>query len=196
MRILVSIVLAVFICTYSVELRSQQLQYDIIWLGKIGKLKIVKTQNNSYTHIETNSEVKLPFYKLNWVTTSTEENGQLRASNYAQLLNDKPREYTNIAYINDSSWHKENDIGEKELISIKSKFKVSDLYFEEPLNQSFIFSERFGRPIEIIDKGNSHYRLLLPDGNHCDFFYENGICTNVKARNGSRTIKFVLREEG
>ena len=196
MRILASIVLASLLCSNAAELHSQHLQYDIIWLGKIGKLSIVKTQNNRYTYIETNSEVKLPFYKLNWVTTAKEEDGQLRESNYAQLLNDKTREYTDIAYINDSSWQKQNDVGEKELIQINSELNVSDLYFEEPLNQSYIFSERFGRPIEIVDKGNSQYRLLLPDGNHCDFFYENGICINVKAKNGSRTIKFVLKEKG
>jgi hypothetical protein len=194
MKIMTVAIALLLLCFYSGNMRAQQLQYDIIWLGKVGKLKISKTQEKLFTLIETNSEVKIPFYKLNWVTSATMKNGQLWTSNYAQLLNDKRREFTDIAYVNDSSWQKQSDAAEKELIKIDHKFNVSDLYFEEPVNQNFVFSERFGKTVKIVDKGDGHYRLLLPDGNHCDFFYEEGICTNVKAKNGSRTIKFVLRD--
>jgi len=178
------------------EVSSQQLQYDIIWLGKIGKLNISKTQNEAYSYIETNSEVKLPFYKLNWITTTKVLNGELKTSNYSQLLNNKKREYTEIEYLNDSIWQLVNDVGETEFIHIKHKFNVSDLYFNEPLNEKYVFSERFGKPVELVHKGDSHYRLMLPDDNYCDFFYEEGVCTNVEAKNGSRTIRFVLLDEG
>ena len=195
MRRLSSAILILMLLFALSEVKSQQLQYDIIWLGKVGNLSINKTQNNEYSFIETNSEVRLPFYKLNWVTTTKVQNGQLLSSNYAQLLNNKKREYTDIEHLKDSSWQVINDVGKKEFIQIKNSFNVSDLYFREPINEKYIFSERFGVPIELVQTGDSEYRLLLPDGNHCDFFYKEGVCTNVKAKNGSRTIKFVLRED-
>ena len=163
---------------------AQRLEYDIIWLGKVGKLHIHKTINEDTQQIETNSEVKLPFYKLNWITTASFKNGRLMASNYRQLLNDKKREYTEISMTSDSTWKMTNDLGHHSFIDIKNPFFVSRLYFEEPLKEQFVFSERYAQPLELINYGNGHYQLLLPDGNTCDYFYEDGKCKKVKAKNG------------
>ena len=192
MKIITTLICGLLILISSLLAHSQQLEYNIIWLGKIGKLHIKKTEKDDYSFIETNSEVKIPFHKLNWVTTTTELNGQLKTSNYAQLLNDKKREYTEIDHTNDTIWQVNYESGKEEHISIKHNLNVSDLYFEEPVNETYIFSERFGQPLEIENKGKGHYRLMLPDKNYCDYFYTEGICTNVKAKNGRRTIKFVL----
>ena len=177
----------------SFEADAQKLEYDIIWLGKVGKLKINKTITDEYSFIETNSTVKVPFYRFNWITNTKYADGQLQSSNYAQLLNDKRREYTEIDFVNDSLWQVVFDDGEQEMICIKNHFIVSNLYYKEPVDQKYIFSERFGKPLELVVKGDGHYRLLLPDKNYCDFFYEEGVCTIVKAKNGPRTIKFVLQ---
>lgn len=175
---------------------GQQLEYDIIWLGKIGKLQIDKTDQDAYSTIETNSEVKIPFYRFNWITRASFFNGKLQTSDYEQLLNDEKREYTTIDQVNDSIWQIVNDAGKKEFISIKLQFNVSQLYFEEPVNEHYVFSERFGIPVEVEHKGKGQYRLLLPDKNYCDYFYEEGVCTTVKAKNGGKTIKFVLANRG
>lgn len=195
MRKMTALICGFLILISSLQAYSQQLEYNIIWLRKIGKLHIKKTKKDDYSFIETNSEVKIPFYKLNWVTSTTEFNGRLKTSNYAQLLNDKKREYTEIDHTNDTIWQVNYDSGVEEFISIKHNLNVSDLYFEEPVNETYIFSERFGQPLEIENKGKGHYRLMLPDKNYCDYFYTEGICTSVKAKNGSRTIKFVLSEK-
>lgn len=195
MRNTLSLSLFFLILCLFTEGNCQQLEYDIIWLGKIGKLRIDKQDQESFSSIETISEVKVPFYKLNWVTKVTYLDGKIQSSDYSQLLNDKKREYMEIEQVNDSTWQTLNDEGKKELISIEPEFNVSQLYFTEPINEKYIFSERFGLPIELENKGKGHYRLLLPDKNYCDFFYEEGICKRVKAKNGSKTIKFVLADQ-
>lgn len=183
------------VCSSIFSSSGQQLEYDIIWLGKIGKLHINKIVDNESLFIETNSEVKIPFYKFNWITSTMVINGKLQSSTYQQLLNDNKREFTEINYTSDNLWQVLNNDGKKDPINIKNQFYVSRLYFEEPVNEKYIFSERFGEPLELINNGNGHYKLLLPDNNFCEYFYENGICKLVKAKNGNRTIKMVLSEE-
>lgn len=196
MKSLLSLILGLSLIFISHEVNSQQLEYDIIWLGKIGKLHISKTQKEAESTIETSSEVKIPFYKLNWITSTSVIDGQLQSSNYAQLLNNKKREFTDIDYITDDNWQIINDNGQNELIKIRHKFNVSDLYFEEPVDEQFIFSERYGRPFELVNKGNGQYRLLLPDKNYSDYFYDDGVCTIVKAKSGTKTFRFVLNDKG
>lgn len=170
----------------------QQLEYDIVWLGKVGKLNISKTTDAKSTQIETISEVKIPFYKLNWITDARIVDGQLQSSNYSQLLNEKKNEFMEITQISDSSWQVASDNGNTKPIKIHHPFFVSQLYFTEPKDIDHVFSERFAQSLKLIDQGNGHYKLLLPDGNHCEYFYESGLCKLVKAKNGSKTIKMVL----
>ena len=64
MKNLMALILGFLFIISCFEAKSQKLEYDIIWLGKIGKLHINKTKKEAYSFIETNSEVKVPFYKL------------------------------------------------------------------------------------------------------------------------------------
>jgi hypothetical protein len=181
-------------CFFNMSIQAQKLEYDIIWLGKIGKLSITKTSTDNTHTIETNSEVKIPFYSFNWITKTKSVNGQLSTAEYRQLLNQKKREGSYISFIDQDNWQFTNTDGEKQTIKIKDQFYVSRLYYQEPLGEKYIFSERFGKSLELIDHGNGHYKLLLPEDNYCEYFYENGICKIVKAKNGSRTIKMILSQ--
>ncbi len=174
---------------------QNELVYDIHWFGKVGKLSINQVQQYDTIIITTNSEVKVPFYKFNWITTTSQKNGLLSSSSYSQLLNDQTREFTDIRPTKTGKWMLTNDLGKKEEIDIPHTFLVSMLYFQEPLNEKYVFSERFGQSLSIINLGNGHYKLMLPDNNYCEYFYENGVCMVVKAKNGSRTIKMTLSQK-
>jgi hypothetical protein len=190
-RILIPLIIVV--CWSNVVV-GQQREYKIKWLGTIGKLYVNKSIKNDSLVIETNAVVKIPFYRINWITTTTSINGILQTSHYRQLLNDKRREFTEISLDPNNLWEMTGSDGLKESIDISHQFYVSRSYFEEPVNQEYIFSERFGKSLELVHQGNGHYRLLLPDDNYSEYFYENGICKLVKAKNGSRTIKMVLSD--
>jgi hypothetical protein len=192
MRLILIFAFALLIpsCTF-----AQKLEFDIVWFGKIGKLYINKSVENDTTLIETSSVVKIPFYKLSWATSLSCINGKLTTSIYQQLLNDNKREFTEINIKADNLWQVIDNLGKQETISIDHPFYVSDLYYKEPVNVDYIFSERFGKSLQIINNGNGHYTLMLPDDNLCEYFYENGICKIVKAKNGSRTIKMVRNED-
>jgi hypothetical protein len=193
MKIKLILLLAIALM-FQPKVHAQKLEFDIIWLGKIGKLHIQRTADEDSTFTSINSVVKIPFYKLTWATTLTTSNGELTTSNYQQLLNDNKREFTEITMKADNLWQLTDNEGKKETITIRHLFYVSDLYFKEPVNEAYIFSERFGRSLPIVNNGNGHYTLMLPDDNDCEYFYENGLCKMVKAKNGSRTIKMVLNE--
>lgn len=174
---------------------QSELIYDIHWFGKVGQLTIRQEHQNDTLTIITKSEVKVPFYKFNWITTTSQNNGKLSSSSYSQLLNDETREFTNIRPTKGGKWIMTNDLGKKEEIDITNKFLVSMLYIKEPLNEQYVFSERFGHGLAIINLGDGHYKLMLPDDNYCEYFYTNGVCTLVKAKNGSRTIKMTLAQK-
>jgi len=174
---------------------QSNLVYDIHWFGKVGMLSINHIEQNDTIIITTKSEVKVPFYKFNWVTTTCQKNGELCSSSYSQLLNDQIREFTDIQLTKAGKWILTNDLGKKEEIIISQEFLVSMLYFKEPLNEKWVFSERFGQELSIINLGDSHYKLLLPDDNYCEYVYKNGVCTEVKAKNGSRIIKMTLSQK-
>ena len=154
------------------KLHAQKLEFDIIWLGKIGKLHIQRTADEDSTCTSINSVVKIPFYKLSWATTLSTIDGKLATSIYQQLLNNNKREFTEITMKADNLWQLTDNEGKKETITIRHLFYVSDLYFKEPVNEAYIFSERFGRSLPIINNGNGHYTLMLPDDNDCEYFYE------------------------
>ena len=69
---------------------------------------------------------------------------------------------------------------------------VSQLYFEEPVNLSSIFSEAFLKPVPIIKTGASTYELKLPDGNINHYTYVNGVCTTVNIETSMATVKLKL----
>ncbi len=193
----VKILLILLLATFAASgLKAQHHEYDIvIWLGKIGKLHISQEQQDSLITIETNSEVKIPFYKINWITTvKLEEDGKYLESHYRQLLNGKRREFTEIKPFNDSLMQVVDDQGRASQIQIRTPFYVSKLYFEEPVGEEYIFSERFAKPLKLVKKGEGHYRLLLPDDNYIDYFYENGFCKMAEAINGHKTVKLVYVE--
>jgi len=187
----------IFLLIFSPALVNGQsnLVYDIHWFGKVGKLSINQIVSNDTIIITINSEVKVPFYKFNWVTTTCQKNEKLCSSTYSQLLNDQIKEFTNIQQTNAGKWMLTNDLGKKEEIIISHEFLVSMLYFKEPLNEKWVFSERFGQGLSIINLGDGHYKLMLPDDNYCEYVYKNGVCTEVKAKNGSRTIKMTLSQQ-
>lgn len=179
---------------FNISIQAQKLEYDIIWLGKIGKLSVTKTLEDNALVIEMNSEVKIPFYSFNWITKTKSIDGMLSSAQYRQLLNQKKREGSDINFVDQNNWQFTNSDGKQQTIKIKDQFYVSKLYYEEPRDEKFIFSERFGLSLEIINHGGGHYKLLLPEDNYCEYFYEDGICKIVKAKNGNRTIKMVLYE--
>ena len=192
--LLLSFILLVTSWPAAEQATAQKMEYEIHWLGKVGKLSIQKLSRNDSLYIETNSEVKIPFYKFNWITNTTSANGVLCRSKYSQLLNEKSRESREIRRLSYNKWKATDQDGKTELIDFIHTFYVSMLYFVEPVSETQIFSERFGKPLQLINEGNGLYRLMLPDNNYCDYYYENGICKVVKAKNGSRTIKMILAE--
>ncbi|MBP9882253.1 MAG: hypothetical protein KBF32_02540 [Chitinophagales bacterium] len=69
---------------------------------------------------------------------------------------------------------------------------VSQLYFEEPVNLSSIFSEAFLKPVPLVKTGASTYQLKLPDGNINHYTYVNGVCTMVTIETSMATVKLKL----
>ncbi len=69
---------------------------------------------------------------------------------------------------------------------------VSQLYFDEPVNLSSVFSEAFLKQVPLQKSGTSTYQLNLPDGNINHYTYVNGVCTLVTIETSLATVKLKL----
>lgn len=70
---------------------------------------------------------------------------------------------------------------------------VSQLYFEEPLNQTSLFSEAFLEYMPLVKAGKSTYELKLPDGKINQYTYSEGLCkfVTIETQLSSVNLKLV-----
>ena len=55
-----------------------------------------------------------------------------------------------------------------------------NLYFQEPTPGTKIYSDSFQQLLQVERIGEGAYKIKLPDGNSCSYYYHDGRCTNIK----------------
>lgn len=73
---------------------------------------------------------------------------------------------------------------------------VSQLYFKEPLNQSYVFSEAFLEHIPLIKNTAGNYELRMPDGHINHYFYKDGECIEVAIETQLSNVRLVRAPDG
>ncbi len=56
------------------------------------------------------------------------------------------------------------------------KYSTLDMYFHEPVNIQFVYTNMFQKVLPIVKAGDQVYKLKLPDGSTNEFQYANGVC--------------------
>lgn len=187
--------LLLFMTVFSVSGECQELKYDVIKSGKtIGKINLTRVTNQAYTQMKLHSQVKtslLVKMHLNSWEESHFKNGMLTYSSVIRELNG--REQINRQLRWDRNAYQAHEDGKKTRLQIAPiSNNIIQLYFEEPVNRTTVFSENQKKWVSIIKTGNNNYKLLLPAGDYNEFFYENGICTKVNVHNTFFKASFLL----
>ena len=73
-------------------------------------------------------------------------------------------------------------------------YSVSKLYSQEPVNETAVFSQSFGRYLPLTKVSENSYELDSPDGVNV-YTYENGICKEVKVSRDFANFYFRIQEE-
>jgi len=173
---------------------SQKLNYSIVWKGdSIGFITINMTQTDStqYHIFKSISNFRVIFsFTTGYTSEAYFENGVLKK---ASLINTMNNDVNGSALV---EW----DLDKYQMV-IDGEFKTWDepitatvgmLYFEEPAGLTQIFSERYGRYLNIVDEGNGVYKLIKPDNRTNIYTYENGLCTSVHVNSTLTSFTFQL----
>ena len=167
----------------SLKAQENQLQYNIVRNGKvIGWTKLIRTIIDQQVDIKLQSEVKTRFV-FQFVVKAMEEavfnNGSLVYTSQFRKLNSDVKENKQMRWTNRGyEVQKGDQIQPLSFAAMHSH--MLGLYFTEPFQGAKVYSDSFQQLLNVERIAEGAYKVKLPDGNSCSYYYRNGICTNVK----------------
>lgn len=168
--------------------------YNISHNGNvIGQLQFCQKTTGQDTFLKMNSRVKTRFVFGIDVKTSDQShfsNGRLISSNVYRSVNGNEKENKKTSLVNNN--YQIVSGSKTSMFSKPINYNMMMLYYQEPLNNSQVYSDNFQQFIMIKRTGNHSYRIDLPDGNYNDYHFQNGICTLVVIHHSMYTIKMEL----
>ena len=78
---------------------------------------------------------------------------------------------------------------ENQLVNHSIDFTVVRMYFQEPKDMEYVYSEAWGKVLPLKQKDNA-YTFVIPDGTICTFKYQNGVLQEVISKTMIGEIKF------
>lgn len=170
------------------------LNYKVVNNGNIiGWVKIQKNDNGSGSSIILTSEVKRRIIFLLTVEEKQDayfnEAGMITSSIYRKV-NDNVKVNQQTVY-KGNYYEIKNPKTSERIVIQQIQYNLLSMYIKEPVNINKVYSETFLRYLVIEPKGNSVYKLKLPDGNTNYYHYENGTCSKVVMEHSLFTIEFV-----
>jgi hypothetical protein len=158
-------------------------------LGYLKAIQLVSDNTNTFS-IHGKAEGDLFFKKIVSENNiySVFEKGELISSNALFIRNGKTLSNTRTtlqkgAYVV-STIEKKN-----QLVNHSIYFTVGRMYFQEPKDVEFIYSEAWGKDLQLSRKNNT-YSFTIPDGTVCIFKYQNGILQEMISKTMIGDIKF------
>jgi len=190
--------LALFFFISTALCTAQTLYYNVFkGDNRIGLMKVERTEDGSQgVRYKIETEVTFRVFKEFKVESTFEsifQTGQLTYGKTLNLLNGNERESSRVIW-NGSEYICERESKQK-VLKQPIGYTIVQLYFEEPLTQDSVFSERFISPC-FVEKAKSPHQYLihLPDGKNNLYTYQNGVCTEVKVDLFLATIYFKLSD--
>jgi hypothetical protein len=167
----------------SLKAQDQHLHYDIIKNGKIiGWTKLLKTTNNNRVDIKLESEVKARFvfqFIVNAFEEAIFEDGNLIYTSQFRKLNSDVKENKSMK-LTSRGYEVYRNNRTQSLSLPQLRDHLLNLYFQEPSPGKRIYSDSFQQLLEVERIREGVYKIKLPDGNSCSYYFRNGQCTNVK----------------
>ena len=192
---------AVFCVFFSLESLAQTAFYDVILGGRVvGSVRVLYYESkpeSSKRRIE--AEFSVPFYSGSFSSENHFVNGLLKTSVTEHRANGKQKEKTSTS--NTSARQYQIDFSGATAATEKTKNlcfgiekTITSLYYEEPVNVSSIYSERYGQMCNIKKLEDNNYGVTLPNGKKSRYTYRNGQCSVVEAELAGVKLHIVRRE--
>lgn len=168
--------------------------YEVLHKGNvIGEMTFLKKVNGSDTFLKMNSSVKTRFVfgiNVQTIDQSHFKNGKLISSNVYRNVNGKEKENKKTTW---SDQNYQTQSGSKtKVINSTINYNMMLLYCREPVDILQVYSDNFQQFVPIRKIASHTYRIDLPDGNHNDYHFQNGICKLVVVHHSLYTIKMQM----
>jgi hypothetical protein len=181
----------------SLHAQQTELQYSIIRNGKtIGWTKLTRINTNEQVSIRMESEVKARFifqFIISAIEIAGFHGGNLVYSSQYRKFNGEIQE-DKVMRLTSSGYEVYKGDDTQRLTCPILHFHMLCLYFEEPKQDSKVYSDHFQRELTLERMSDGGYRLRLPDGNSCCYYYQNGICKKVKIDQRFYSAEMVLNQ--
>ena len=186
-----------FLFTSYGSLQAQSLQYAILkGTTKIGVLNYSRNVVDNTVLYKVESKVRTrfifsisvddneeSFFKdgiLQYSSVYRKVNGTVKTNNQTQLSGG------NYVIVD----RKENETNKLSNYPITGCFL--GLYYNEPSNNTSLYSDTYKQLISIVKLGEHRYKVTLPDDNYNCYYYNKGICTKVEVVHSFYKITFSL----
>ncbi|HEX6190853.1 MAG TPA: DUF6134 family protein [Chitinophagaceae bacterium] len=189
--------LSLFLLKISSLKAQEELKYMVVKNGKvIGWTKLTRTNVDQRVHIKLESEVKATFL-FQFVVKAVEEaifsNGNLVYSSQFRKMNADVKENKSMKLTSRGYEVYKGNI--TQLLSFAGlRNNMLSLYFAEPLLEPKVYSDSFQQLLDVKKIAERAYKVRLPDGNSCSYYYKNGLCTNIKIDNRFYSAELMLNQ--
>ncbi len=167
--------------------QKQEVFFDVIYKDeKVGVLHAEETKTESKSFklltIETKTSfLFIPIHMESEVTT-TQKNGILIEGsayrNASRKSSDVTATVTKIGY---KLYQRERNGVKDKIRNQHISYCVVDLYFQEPLGVTKVFSNMYAQMLELKRMDDGQYQLITPDNNNSIYSYRNGRLISIEA---------------
>jgi hypothetical protein len=172
-----------FIFSFPSNAQNILLTYKVTKGGDdIGWLSLSKNVEGSRLSLVLNSEIKFRMFFLFAISakeTSVFENGILMNSTQFRKTNGDTKIDKQTKLLGNQYQVLEN--GEKKILPFTIiGINLLSLYFQEPVNNEFVYCDNHQCYSPITNTSDGGYKVKFPDGNSNCYYYRDGICIKIK----------------
>ncbi|MBU2939758.1 hypothetical protein KO494_09430 [Lacinutrix sp. C3R15] len=181
---------------FEANTNTSHLKFDIVLKDKIiGQLETTKRIKDSKIHYHSATNITtriITEINVNYNYNVVFNNNNLKKADVHITVNNKPHAETNTEWLQNQYIITQNNKKEK---SIKDPIHYSTIlmYFQEPENISYCFSEEDGSINTIVPLGNHTYKKINAKGKENIYYYKNGKLIKAEIDGGLVSFQIITQ---
>jgi len=198
---LLSLLTLVAFLNIPVQAISQTVLYDIVIAGRtVGSVKVLHDGSEpERAKRRIDAEVSIPFYSGSLRSENQFVDGSLKSSVTDYRVNGRKKEKT-LTSKAALSQYQVDFFGSGEALEKRKDVRQSitktivNLCYEEPVDVTAVYSEKYGQLCKVENLGNSRYGVIMPSGKQTIYTYREGKCMEVTVELAGVKLRIVRNE--
>ena len=163
--------------------QEKKLEYQIKRNGDVvGNVRFTQNLSGNRVTLKMESEVKTRFiftFTAKAQEESIYDNGILTWSSIYRKMNGNVKANKKMKAAG-NAYTIYSDNKSETVSQYPIYYNMLCMYTIEPVAISKVYSDNFQQFLEIKTVKEHHYKIEFPDGNYNEYFYEKGVCSNIK----------------